>query len=119
MPLAGLGQMVPVGSFAVTVTRFDCTNETGLRRCVTTLAVRNDALGPRVFPTSLQRVVGGIRRFVPSSVAGAGDTASAMVNPGAVAEVDVVFLVPETLDATRLELRSSTRQAPVRVALPA
>jgi hypothetical protein len=110
--------MVTVGPFAVTVTGFDCVNETRMRRCVATLLVRNDALGPQAFPTSLQRVVGGIRRFVPSSVV-AGDQSSAMVNPGTVVEMDVPFLVPGTLAATRLELRSSARQTPVRVALPA
>jgi hypothetical protein len=108
-----VGQIVTVGSFTVEVARFDCVQETDARRCVAALRVRNDALVTRSFPAPLQRVVGGIRRFV------ATEAAPAEINPGTIADVDLVFVLPETMHATRLELRESSRHAPVRVALQA
>lgn len=88
------------------------------QRCETVLRVRNDRLAVQDFTGSLQRVSDGFRRMSPSKLESA-DMAPTSVGPGAVTEVDLVFRLPGTLQPSRLELRASVKQTPVRVSLRA
>ncbi|MDQ4045374.1 MAG: hypothetical protein M3173_07995 [Chloroflexota bacterium] len=121
----GIGEEITVGGFTVTVTSFDCepdddvASATPVQRCEASLQVRNDRFAVRSFPGSLQRVTDGFRRFSPSKLHSVHAMAPASVDPGAVEQVDLVYHVPGTLAPSRLELRESTRQAPVQVLLRA
>ncbi|MGI8807172.1 MAG: hypothetical protein ACR2KK_04925 [Acidimicrobiales bacterium] len=114
-----MGQQVTVGRFAVTLTGFDCGGHPNGRpeaqRCTARLDVRNDSLQSLTFPAGLSRVTNGSRRYVPD--AASVSQAVAPVNPGEAVDMVIDFDLPATFDASRLELRSSPRERPVRIAL--
>ena len=120
-----IGEEVTVGGFAVTVTRFDCapddtvTSATPVQRCEATLQVRNDRFAVQSFSGSLQRVTNGFRRFGPSTQDSVHAMAPTVVDPGAVEHVHLVYRLAASVEPSRIELRASTRQAPVPVSLRA
>jgi hypothetical protein len=120
-----IGEEVTVGGFAVTVTRFGCapddavTSATPVQRCEATLHVRNDRFAVQSFPGALQRVTNGFRRFGPSTQDSVHAMAPTAVGPGAVEHVHLVYRLAASVEPSRLELRASTRQASVPVALRA
>jgi hypothetical protein len=123
--MSRIGEEVTVGGFAVTVTSFACapddevTSATPVQRCEATLQVRNDRFAVQTFPGSLQRVTNGFRRFVPSPQDSVHAMAPTAVDPGAMEEVHLVYRLAASVEPSRIELRASTRQAPVPVSLRA
>lgn len=124
-PASSIGDELSVGGFAVTLTQFDCavddtvvSSGIATQRCVAQLRVRNDRLAAQDFTGSLQRVSDGFRRIGPSKLE-SPDMAPTPVDPGAVVDVDLVFRLPGTLQPSRVELRASAKQTPVRVSLRA